>query len=190
MTWAFPSNVPTVPRSSITNYAHEQIVETLSLWLHSGGVVFIKLLVSWIIIRYWPIFIAFHLSLSLSLPLCFLFPFPLFFPFSLIVGWKLCQKRNRERSLQSLASEVSLPNRRWQGSMLDIGRFCFLQKVIRMWSRLPDKVVETGELNKFKGKEGIHLQSCNIAWPVHSERKFNNGQEEIWGLWGPPVYLI
>lgn len=66
-----------------------------------------------------------------------------------------------------------------------------MQKVIRMWSRLPDKVVETGELNKFKGEEGIHLQSCNIAWPVHSERKLNNnGQEEIWGLGGPPVSLI
>lgn len=38
-----------------------------------------------------------------------------------------------------------------------------MQKVIRMWSSLPDKVVEAGELNKFKGKEGIHLQLCNTA---------------------------
>lgn len=163
MTWAFLSNVPTVPRSSITNYSDEQIVETLSLWLHSGGVVFIQLPVSWIIIRYWPIFIAFLFSLCLSLPLTFLLPLPLPSPFSLIRGWKLYQKRNSKRSPKSLASEVSLPNSRWQGSVVDIRKFFFLQKVIRMWSRLPDKVVEAGKLNKFKGKEGIHLQSCNIA---------------------------
>lgn len=168
MTWAFLSNVPTVPRSSITNYADEQIVETLSLWLHSGGVVFIKLPVSWIIIRYWPIFIALlpSLCLFLSSPHFPLSPPPLL-SFFIFMGWKLYQKRTSKRSLTSLASEVSLLNSRWQGSVVDSRRVCFLQKVIRMWSCLPDEVVEAGELNKFKGKEGIHLQPCNTDWPVH-----------------------
>lgn len=138
MTWAFLSKVPTVPRSSITNYADEQIVETLSLWLHSGGVVFIKLRVSWIIIRYWPIFIASLLSLFLPLvPSLFLFSLSFFSLFTLVVGWKLCQKSNTKRSLPLLASEGSLPNSRWQGNMFNIRRFCFLQKVIRMWSQPP-----------------------------------------------------
>lgn len=162
MTWAFFSNVPTVPRSSITNYADEQIVETLSLWLHSGGVVFIKLPVSWIIIRYWPIFIAF--LVSPSLPLTFLFP--LIFSLLLITGRKLYHKRKSQRSLKSLAQESALLNRRRQGGVSVIRRFCFLQKVIRMWSCLPDRVGEAGELNKFKGREGTHWQPCNAAWPV------------------------
>ena len=46
-----------------------------------------------------------------------------------------------------------------------------MQKVIRMWSSLPDKVIEAGELNKFKGKEGIHLQPCNTTG--QSTKKIN-----------------
>ena len=46
-----------------------------------------------------------------------------------------------------------------------------MQKVIRMWSSLPNKVIEAGELNKFKGKEGIHLQPCNTTG--QSTKKIN-----------------
>lgn len=46
-----------------------------------------------------------------------------------------------------------------------------MQKVIRMWSSLPDEVIEAGELNKFKGKEGIHLQPCNTTG--QSTKKIN-----------------
>lgn len=168
MTWAFLSNVPTVPRSSITNYADEQIVETLSLWLHSGGVVFIKLPVSWIIIRDWPVFIAFLLSLSLSL-----FPSLSSFPSSssllLIIAWKLYPKGCRKRSLKPSAQKWACLT---VDSVLAIRRFCFLQKVMRMWGCLPDKVVEAGELNKFKGKEGTHLQPCKCS-PASLPRKEN-----------------
>lgn len=143
MTWAFLSNVPTVPRSSITNYADEQIVETLSLWLHSGGVVFIKLRMSWIIIRYWPIY-----STSLSL---FLLPSPissslfssllhlsLSLLFSLAPSSRLLfycygqenslKEKEKERSLQSLAAEVSLSRRRCDRAACWIQEALFLAK--------------------------------------------------------------
>ena len=64
-----------------------------------------------------------------------------------------------------------------------------MQKVIRMWSSLPGKVIEAGELNKFKGKEGIHLQPCNKTG--QSTKKINltvsqKTEEEIWDQWSPP----
>lgn len=141
MTWAFLSNVPTVPRSSITNYADEQIVETLSLWLHSGGVVFIKLRMSWIIIRYRPKYIVpfslslLHLFLSLLLTtftICLfisslwaIFFFFFFFCYRQEISLK---GKESERSLKSLAAEVSLPSSRCDRAACWIQEVLFLAK--------------------------------------------------------------
>lgn len=67
-----------------------------------------------------------------------------------------------------------------------------MQKVIRMGSSLPDKAVEVGELNKFKGKKGIHplpyktarssevseWGSLNNSWRTH-KRKYRRYRDPI-----------